>query len=430
MPLSISASGRDFLLYQPQTDNEFEAIIKLNVAVHGDIIEPLCRTLDKHLPGMQRNYWYAICAPGSDEVLSTLCLIPSHWTLGCGTTQVRLPVAEMGIVATAEHARGLGLSSLLIHQFLRDAKKAGFLMASIEGIPYFYHRFGFEYAVPLMVKQQLPLELCQSLIKPTEQSAFSLRRWQPADSDRIKSDFLAASAHHQLTMERSTDHWDYLLGPAADSPETFVERHVLLDAAGRYTGYIGIQKDCFGPTLAIAEASVPVALSADGVPKASWLLQAAELLRQHYQLPHISLLLPESHPLSVYTAELAGKTPSAYGWQMQILDALPCLQAMVPVIEARLASSGYAGCVRQLTLNLYKGTLHFDWNGSRLCIAGTASPADGPSLPPELLGPLVLGYRSCAELALCRLDVCIGDDDRDFLGTLFPKLDAFIYPYF
>lgn len=427
MPSTISISGKDYILSHPKNDSEFEAIVSLNKAVHGEVIEALCHTLDRHFPGMQRDLWYAVSAPDSPLVLSTLCLIPSHWTMNFGQTQVRIPVAEMGIVATAEQARGLGLSSFLIGQFLHDAKRSGYQLASIEGIPYFYHRFGFEYAVPLMVKQQLPLEFCQQLLAESQPPAFSLRPWQAADRPAIENDFRQASTEQQLKLERSPEHWTYLLGPSAGSPETFVERHVLLDGKGKYAGYIGIQKDCFGPTLALAEASLPQTEA--GLPPECF-LQAAELLRRRYELPHISLLLPESHPLSRYTAQRSGLEPSSYGWQMQVLEPLGWLRSLRPLLQARLTASAYAGTPRRLILDLYKCRVLFDWSGTILTVKEADSDERGPSLPPELLAPLSLGFRNCAELALCRLDASIGQDDRHFLDTMFPKLDAFIYPYF
>ena len=48
-------------------------------------------------------------------------------------------------------------------------------------------------------------------------------------------------------------------------------------------------------------------------------------------------------------------------------------------------------------------------------------------LPPLLLAPLLLGYRSYQELAQAHHDVSVGGELQYLVDVLFPKVSSFIY---
>ena len=140
MKESIRIAGRDYIFSTPESDAEFFRIVELNEAVHGPGVAALCRALDGNYPGMRRDDWYAVAAPGSDRALSTLCRIPTTWLYRSGprrdgtrrdgtpddVVEVPLRAAELSIVATAEDARGLGLSGWLIRRYAKDSAALGF----------------------------------------------------------------------------------------------------------------------------------------------------------------------------------------------------------------------------------------------------------------------------------------------------------------
>lgn len=504
MRTTINLPSGQFQLSHPENDQDFEAIIQLNLAVHEAGIDLLCRSLDRYHPGMLRRFWYAITRPGETEVLSTLCLIPGQWRYRTAGVECLLPTAEMGLVATAESARGLGLSSFLIKQFMQDARAEGFLLSTIMGIPYYYHRFGYEYALPLLVKQQLlPEQIPDGPIPQT-------RPVTAADLPMLEAWYNAANQKLDIYAQRDAQRWQYLCGGALESPATAIERRVVLDDQEEPVGFIGLQRDCFGPTLAVVEASLPTVLAqptklaqpargtgspgagglqadaatrladsgtgvaasagmvadtVDGQPgglSAAAFLRLAEQLRQEYGLPHVSILLAETHPVSQAAAEITGKAASSYGWQVAVLDAAALLERIRPVLAVRLSASEWAGQALRLTLGLYGNALRLDWDGKTLtCSAGNKPPADsqerhsdgqpkeldlpeaeaakqpselpglvklGAEVPPELLSPLILGFRTVDELAHCRLDLSASADARRLLDVLFPRLNGFIYP--
>jgi hypothetical protein len=448
----IQINSKPYIFFTPENDDQFEAILDLTMAIHGEGAVALCRSLDAGIPGLCRDDWYGLArlddwpegntVPG--KVASTLCRIPTIWTCTDAGTEVQLPSAELGMVASAEDARGLGLSTWLMKRFQADSIKAGFSLSTIQGIPYYYRRFGYEYAVPLLPK----IVLAPGQI-PGRAAATLVRKAVFEDIPLMSAWFNDVSRTLGIRADRSQDHWQYLMGKAQLSFETAVDRRILLDQAGKPVGWIGFQRDCFGPTLAIAEASLP-GKGSGWTDRA--MLALAESIRAEEGLPHVTVLLPRSHPVAVAAAELGGELCREYAWQIAILDRPAFFSRMRPVIEARLMKGGWKGRAQRLSLDLYAGGLRFDWDGKRLeinCLTDPASDtgpaqAQGQSMegvdtmpekpvsafPPELLSPLVLGYRTWQELGHCRRDVMIRPEDRGFMDALFPVMDSFIYPLF
>jgi GNAT superfamily N-acetyltransferase len=466
----VCINSKPFIFFTPENNDQFEAILDLTRAIHGEGAVALCRSLDAGLPGMCRDDWYGLVNPddwpdgmsGPARVVSTLCRVPASWTCSDAGIEVQLPVAELGMVASAEDARGLGLSSWLMKRFKADSIKAGYPLSAIQGIPYFYRRFGYEYAVPLIPKivlspgqvsdQDQPRERggLGTITETSSEKAVPLahivaRKATDADIPLMSVWFTEISSKLGIRADRRPEHWEYLLGKSQLSFETAVDRRILLDGQGKPIGWLGFQRDCFGPTLAIAEASLP---DTGKGWSAQAMLAYVESIRAEEGLPHITVLLPRTHPLAIAAAESGGELCREYAWQVALLDRQALLNLLRPLLEARLIQAGWLGRAQRFGLDLYAGGLRFDWDGERLEITGIPAPGkladtnssgEGvdtmpempvSSFPPELLGPLVLGYRSWQELGHCRRDVLIRPEDRSFLDDLFPVMDSFIYPLF
>lgn len=450
----ITVKGQEYDFQSPATDETIRGIAELNAAANGEGAGALCRALDSGYGRMKREHWYALLEPGSGRVLSTVCLIPTAWTVACPGASATIRAAELGLVATAEDARGRGLSTWLIGRFLADARAQGFPLSTIEGIPYYYRRFGFEYAVPLAIQLRLGPGLSpwrdEYAAMPTpagSQASKSsaaqgtvneyrkeLPAYRPASLDDLPllaAWYAEACADLSVRSDRDGALWRYLLGPARASPETVVDRFVVMDRAGRPAGYLGVQEDGFGPALGLAEASLPSDFGTG--PTATDFLAIADALRAERGKRNLTVALHREHPAHAAALALGGRERWIYAWQVATMDAPALLAALRPVLEARLASSAFAGTPYAMKLSLYGAGLLLDWDGKRL--AAGAVEADeleegGPRLPPELLAPLALGYRTVAELRHCRHDVSVYGRDQDFLDAAFPRVASFVYPLY
>ncbi|HVP16876.1 MAG TPA: GNAT family N-acetyltransferase, partial [candidate division Zixibacteria bacterium] len=89
-----------------------------------------------------------------DRIVAALCLIPSEWSIG----EIRLNVAELGCVATLSEYRHRGLQRKLMAEYHKRVLECGYDLSTIEGIPYFYRQFGYEYAIPLDEQTRIRLD--------------------------------------------------------------------------------------------------------------------------------------------------------------------------------------------------------------------------------------------------------------------------------
>jgi len=243
--------------------------------------------------------------------------------------------------------------------------------------------------------------------------------------------YAEASAGLAVRSDRDEALWRYLLGPARASPETVVDRFIVMERTGKPAGYLGVQEDGFGPALGLAEASLP---DEGGTgPSALDFLAIADALRAERGRRNLTVTVPREHPVHAAALALGGRERWIYAWQVATLDAPALLAALRPVLEARLASSAFAGVPYCLKLSMYGAGLLLDWDGRSLATGGLEPAAlseGGPRLPPELLAPLALGYRTVAELGHCRHDVSVYGRDREFLDAVFPRVPSFMYPLY
>ncbi len=99
----------------------------------------------------------------TEEPVSSFTLIPWAWEM----EGIRLKVAEMGLVGTQDTCRGQGLMTRLNHHFDTHVKTAEFDLCIIQGIPGFYHNFGYHYALEFENHIDLPVALIPEPVNKT-----------------------------------------------------------------------------------------------------------------------------------------------------------------------------------------------------------------------------------------------------------------------
>ena len=99
----------------------------------------LAETMFHHLPRMEYKYWFIAEEKQTGSIVSAFALIPWTWEM----EEIKLKVAEMGIVGTLKAHRGQGLMRILNKEFDKTLEEEKFDLAVIQGIPGFYHQFGY-----------------------------------------------------------------------------------------------------------------------------------------------------------------------------------------------------------------------------------------------------------------------------------------------
>ena len=184
-----------------------EGIVALNSVIHEPNVGELARQLMTLHPTMRtEDFWVGATPDG--QVVSSQCLIPGHLRLG----EVVLPYCEVGLVGTLEPWRGQGLASAMMAGCHADLRRRGALLTLIAGIPYFYRRYGYEYAIPLDAHHLLELDQA-----PAEADGFAFRLATASDAERLTCWRDESVAELGLASLRSPAIWRYQLADSAGS---------------------------------------------------------------------------------------------------------------------------------------------------------------------------------------------------------------------
>jgi hypothetical protein len=409
------ALGDGLALCSLAGEEDVERVAEFDALIHGAGTAPTWRAWMTAHPHARPEHWLYIEEQATRRVVASLCLIP--WRIHYAGVELR--AGEMGVVGTLEEYRGRGLQRVLNVRFDELLRAGAFDLSHIQGIPYFYRQFGYEYAAPLEVWWRL--EHSQALEGPSG-GAYACR---PATADDlpllVRLADVAASAL-DLGVLRDEAIWRYLLGPSMHT-ETAAETWVATDAAGAPAGFVRIARQGFGEGLIVAETSLL------GVDAATAALRLCRRLALERGKPYIRLNLPADSALVQVARGFGAYDAGGYAWQVRLPDPPALLRKLAPALERRLAGSMFAGLTRAVRLNLYRLAIVLRFEGGRL--AAVESPAPGAwgdaRLPPQLLAPLLLGYRSFAELAAMYPDASADGRMRLLLDVLFPKMRAFLY---
>ncbi len=395
-------------------ERDVERVAKFNGTIHGPGTAAMTRNLFIHHPNTRPRDFIFVEDERSGQVVSSLCLIPWTWRY----EDVDVPAGEMGIVGTLAAYRRRGLVRAQVDYFKRRLRERGCLLSHIQGIPYYYRQFGYEYALPL----EGGLRLETRHVPTPPDAPFTFRLATQDDLPTLMR--LYDEAAQDLTIHTLRDEatWRYLL-TYTDGTETECENWLIQDTGGQIVGYVRLPEHHFGEELVVGE------VSRLGFEAALAALQHLKALAVEGDKPGIRLNLPADCTLMRLARSLGAHDLGTYAWQIHVPDFTALLRALVPVLERRIAASPFAGLTRDVRLNLYRETLLLRFVAGRLTEVANLGFTGGEAIcfPPLQFIPLVLGYRTVEELRGVYPDVSVAPAWRLLVDTLFPKVASFIY---
>jgi predicted acetyltransferase len=145
--------NNDYTIRRVEHPGEADELLQLfNGIFHPEKVGDFAYTLFHHFPGMKQEYWYVACDNKSGNIVSSFALLP--WIWEC--EGVALKAGEMGIVGTHPEHRKRGLLKRLATEMSATLEEEKYDLSVIQGIPGFYHRFGYYYAVPWKITSTSP----------------------------------------------------------------------------------------------------------------------------------------------------------------------------------------------------------------------------------------------------------------------------------
>lgn len=393
--------------------NDAERLAIYNGQIFGQGVAEMTRSLILHHPATRLHHWLYIEDEASEQIVSSLCLIPWTWRY----EDVTLKSGEMGIVSTLESYRNRGLIRVMVGRFKELLREEGCDLSHIQGIPYFYRQFGYEYALPLEAQWQIELRNI-----PDTAEAQPFRRATAEDIPVLTLLYDETTANLNISTLRSADIWRFMLENTVGT-DVEGETWLMLDDANQPTGYFRLMRHGFGEGLIVSETSRLNNESAKGL--LGW-LKATALERNK---PYIRLNLPVNNDLLTTARGFGAHDSGGYAWQIYVPDVAGLLRKLSPVLERRIAGRPFAGLSRKIILNLYREAFELEFERGKLLGVNSIGFSDDGAirLPPNLLAPLVLGYHSHRELRQMYPDVAIWGEFQPLVDVLFPKMESFIY---
>lgn len=144
----------DFTFHHLETDDDVEQHLELMRGIFGQnshIDLQVKKWIDHH-PTMTLKDFLVIKHRG--KIVASLNIVPSRWSIG----GIELKVSELGCVATLPDYRHQRLQQRLHDEYHKQLLEQGYDLSAIEGIPYFYRQFGYEYALPLLERTTISLD--------------------------------------------------------------------------------------------------------------------------------------------------------------------------------------------------------------------------------------------------------------------------------
>jgi hypothetical protein len=399
------------------SESDVARLAAFNGQIHDQGVADMTRELILNHPNTRPEHWLFVEDESTEQVVSSLCLIPWTWRY----QGVEIQAGEMGIVGTLDAYRRRGLIRALVGRFKELLRDGEYDLSQIQGIPYFYRQFGYEYAMPL--EGGWHVQLHQIPDHPAGEAApYDFRVANTQDIPALSRLYDQAAQDLDICVVRSEAEWRYLLGPSTKT-EMDAQTWLMVDAQDRVAAYLRVPKEGFGTGLIVNEVSrldASLAMAA---------LRFLKKLSAERNKPYLRLNVPQSSVLIQMARTLGAHDAGRYAWQIHLVDVARLLRKLAPAFERRLAASPLAGLSKTISLNLYQEAFDLRFEAGKLLAVDAVGFRDGGTirLPPFLLAPLLLGYKSRQELAQAYPDFSVWGEAQLLVDTLFPKLDSFAY---
>jgi hypothetical protein len=386
--------------------------------------------LDGH-PSVSPDHFLVAEEVASGQPVASLVELRQDWTL----SGVRLPVAQIELVGTAPEHRGHRLTDRLFAALHERHSAEDIALQVIEGIPYFYRRLGYHYA---LANDGAPTLSAATLTSAAPEHPM-LRSANATDAADLAQIDQQLAEDDTLFCPRDANVWRYEI--TQRRPADLVRREVAVLAEGSdVSGYL-----VHGSRLS-ASGELAVVAAACKHPH-RWPLAAPAMLGYLAQVGHayqaaagqpftaVRPLLSPQHPLIRFGAAGTPKRPR--GWYVRTGDAANLLGRLQPLLRQRWHAAGLRWPGPTLTIDAYGRAARFGFTNGELTSIETTRGVTSPStdagthvaIPPGALLQLALGNRSLPEVLDAWPDCLLRDRLTEiFVTAAFPQVPVHIWP--
>lgn len=387
----------------------------------------LAETMFNHLPRMKKRYWFIAEEKATETIVSAFALIPWTWEMD----GIKLKIAEMGIVGTLEKYRGQKIMHILNKEFDRTLDEENFDFAVIQGIPGFYHKFGYYYSIPLENHINISLDSIQA-IKRT----YSFRLAEKKDIPWLMQEDKIYRDSHFISVFRDKANWEYLLTHSLKT-EYGSEYWIMEDTSKTCKFYCRIPGHGFGKGLIVSEISDNI--DDDALDNLLMFCRQQAIKKEK---PYIRLNLHNDSSTGKKAISMNAEKGKPYAWQIKIQNSFKLLKKLAPVFDKRMKKSKFDNFSGTIRLDFFDSQADMIWKNGNLesVEPGNNKECDNTfCINSDLFPALCLGHRSWQELQSIRPDIfpapqyvmpdLVPSSDKTglLMDILFPPCKSWVY---
>jgi len=414
-----------------ESDEEVEELLKFHSIVHpNDDVEELRRQID-HLPGFGREKNYYIRDLDKGIIVTALNSIPFIWNY----EDIPLRNLELGWVGTLKEYRRKGLNKLLYTHFENLLLSGNYDFSTIQGIPYYYRQFGYDFIIPMdriiwtRTNQIQPIDENN----PPDYMKLNIRFAEKNDIPSMMDLFDEQNRNLLVYASRSQELWEIQETLKRQNENEF-ETYVVLDGS-KIIGYfrlvkkINKEKIPNKSTMSVIESSIA---TFNGVQRTLQFLYAEAV---HDDISLIGSQGPTLNTLSKVMENIGGSGTHRWKYQVRIPNMVSFLQKISPVLEKRLKGTMFEGLTYDVTINTFQNCYSLKFSNGTIgdiLDLGPQEVNDNQAFraPPNDLARLILGAYSIKEIEQNNIDFIVRGSVRLIAETLFPKKESSVYYYY
>lgn len=408
----ITVGKDEFTFHHLETEDDVAQHLELMRKVFGQnsrVDLQVKKWLDHH-PRMTLKDFFIMKHNG--KVVACLNIIPSKWSIG----GIPLKVAEIACVATLPDYRHQGLQARLMDEYHRQVSKQGYDLAAIQGIPYYYRQFGYDYALPLDEATKIRIDQI-----PDCEQKHTIRPFAKTDMPKAKQLLAQAKQKYYVHAVRDDDIWKMQLETGMVAEYTF--EGYALEERGEMIAYFRISENPAEKELLLREVTDVDQGQAQSILR--FLKDAGKKRGLETLVATISC----HEPFIEHLVAVGGVKQPPYAWQIRVPDYVKLFRKMKPLFEKRLSSSTYRRMTGPANFNFYSYTVQLSIKAGKIESIQRLETSEDRTIRfnPLVFVQLLLGYRSQEELQAIYPDFLVRPSHHYLIGILFPKLPSFIH---
>lgn len=396
-----------------ETVDDVEQFLELMRRVFGEksLVDLQVKKWIDHHPSMTLDDFFVVKHRGM--IVAGLCLIPSEWSIG----GIQVKVAELGCVGTLSEYRHQGLQQKLMEEYDKRVLEQEYYLSAIEGIPYFYRQFGYEYAIPLDEQTRIRLEKI-----PDYEPVHTIRPL--ANSDILKAMELLEFSQRKFYVHGVRDKGIWKMQQEAHMAAEYDFEGYSVEKEGQMIAYFRISQNPENKELFLREITD---VDQSGARSVLNFLKENGL---RLGLESLVCTISRHEPFVEYlVAEEHAEQPHPYAWQIRITDYVKMFLKMKSLFEKRLGTASFSCMTGKINLNFYRYTAQLTIEEGAIIDVQRLEESEDRTVRfnPTVFTQLLLGHRSREELELVYPDFIVRPSHRLLIDTLFPKLPSYVH---